>query len=547
MTIDTALTPELRLWNDRIREWAAGVGLDFFPVIFELVDFDELNEVAAYGGFPTRYAHWTHGMQYEQLAKGYEWGQSKIYELVINNDPCYAYLMRGNEMFAQKMVMAHVYAHCDFFKNNAFFSRTNRKMMDETANHATRVRRYIDKHGLDAVEDFIDVCLSLDDLIDPFLPFTANGQRRPHPGEQKDETERVVVPRFDAKDYMDRYINPPETLEKERLRLIEQRRRQKRFPEHDEKDILLFLINYAPLPSWKRDVLEIVRNEAYYFAPQRQTKIMNEGWASYWHSHLMTTKIADASEIVSFAELHAGTMGAGSLNPYKLGLELFRDIERRWNTGRHGKAFEECDDIDRKRDWDTGEGKGREKIFEVRRMYNDATFIDEFLTPEFCMRNKLFVWEHQAAFRPVRAGVAAIRRHQGEVAVPVDELRAAVHCRARRQLSEPCRVVAVASARRRRHAHRLCPRRRCTTCRSSGAGRCICAPKSTANRSSCRTTVTSSAPARARPDRPRARPACPRPGLRTPRPQHAGARRGPARGLRHTACYSSGGSRVCAL
>ncbi len=107
-----------------------GYGLDFFPTIFEVVDYDELNDVAAYGGFPTRYPHWRFGMEYEQLAKGYTYGLQKIYELVINNNPCYAYLMRSNALTDQKLVMAHVYGHCDFFKNNDWFSHTNRKMMD---------------------------------------------------------------------------------------------------------------------------------------------------------------------------------------------------------------------------------------------------------------------------------------------------------------------------------------------------------------------------------------------------------------------------------
>ena len=131
-----------------------------------------MNQIAALGGFPVRYPHWRFGMEYDSISKGYEYGLSKIYELVINNDPCYAYLLEGNSFTDHKLVMAHVYGHCDFFKNNKWFSRTNRKMMDQMANHATRVRRYIDLHGIERVERFIDTCLSLENLIDRHSPYT---------------------------------------------------------------------------------------------------------------------------------------------------------------------------------------------------------------------------------------------------------------------------------------------------------------------------------------------------------------------------------------
>ena len=256
-----SLTPRLAQLKDEIEGYARGFGLDFFETVFELLGYDELNMVASYGGFPNRYPHWRWGMEYEQLSKGYEYGLSKIYELVINNDPCYAYLLESNAEVDQKLVMAHVYGHCDFFKNNFYFQHTNRRMMDEMANHATRVRRWVDKVGIEKVEDFIDRALSLENLID-------------------------------------------------------------------------------------------------------------------------------------YADHHSGTLGTrpGALNPYKLGIELYRDIEERWNKGRFGKEWDECDDLRTRRAWDKNLGLGREKVFEVRKHYNDVTFIDTFLTPEFAMEQKLFVY-----------------------------------------------------------------------------------------------------------------------------------------------------------
>ena len=136
------LPRDLAREQERIAAVAAQYGLTFFPVVFEVVDYRQINSLAAYGGFPTRYSHWRFGMEYGQLSKSYEYGLHKIYEMVINNDPTYAYLLEGNTMIDQKMVMAHVYGHADFFKNNVYFAHTNRKMVDAMANHATRIWRY---------------------------------------------------------------------------------------------------------------------------------------------------------------------------------------------------------------------------------------------------------------------------------------------------------------------------------------------------------------------------------------------------------------------
>src|SRR5918995_3041332 len=171
------LTPELSSMQVEIEAHARRYGLDFYPTIFELIDADQLNAIAARGGFPTRYPHWRYGMEYEQLAKGYHYGLQKIYEMVINNNPCYAYLMRSNAAIDQKLVMAHVYGHCDFFKNNDWFARTSRKMMDDMANHGNRIRRYMDQVGVEEVEEFLDACLSVEDLIDIYSPFIRRRQK----------------------------------------------------------------------------------------------------------------------------------------------------------------------------------------------------------------------------------------------------------------------------------------------------------------------------------------------------------------------------------
>ncbi|HTM46412.1 MAG TPA: SpoVR family protein [Polyangiaceae bacterium] len=405
----TALPDYLQLEQAKIEEIARAYGLSGFPVVFEMVSYDQMNEIASYGGFPNRYPHWRFGMEYERLAKSTEYGLSKIYELVVNNNPAVAYLLEGNSLTDQKLVMCHVYAHVDFFANNFSFRSTDlnavgkvidpvaqnkmqqpsRKWIDKMANHGAAVRRIVDRYGIDKVEELIDHCLSLENLIDPWSPFVVRSSAEI----EGEEPTEVTVPKLRAKEYMDSFINPEEYLEQEKEKLLAAREQKKgKFPQQRQQDVLLFLLQSAPLERWERTILSVIRDEAYYFVPQAQTKIMNEGWASYWHSKIMTERVCDASEILDYAENNAAVMATSPnrLNPYKLGVELFRNIEERWDKGQFGREWEQCDDLDRKREWDLRLGLGREKIFEVRALYNDVTFIDEFLTPEFAIEQGLF-------------------------------------------------------------------------------------------------------------------------------------------------------------
>jgi stage V sporulation protein R len=309
--------------------------------------------------------------------------------------------MRSNSITEQKLVMAHVYGHCDFFKNNAWFSHTSRKMMDVLANHGSRIRRYMDRFGQERVENFIDVVHSLDNLIDPYSPYIDRGtdsraearrgdkRRGQDNGDDGQEVRKIA-----AKDYMDRYINPPEFLKRERQRLVDEQKQSHQFPTRPVRDVLKFLLDHGPLETWEQDVLAMLREEAYYFAPQGMTKIMNEGWAVYWHSKLMTRHLCEASEIVTYCDTHSGTLSTrpGQINPYKIGVELFRHIEERWDLGRFGPEWQACHDPEKRRKWNRPTNEGRAKIFEVRSIYNDVTFIDEFVTPEFADEQKMYVY-----------------------------------------------------------------------------------------------------------------------------------------------------------
>jgi stage V sporulation protein R len=387
----TDLSPELREWMLAIKSKAIEYGLTFYEVVYEVLPFDVMNQIAAYGGFPVRYPHWKWGMEYESLSKRDAYGMGRIYEMVINNDPVYAYLQESNAVVDQKLVMAHVYGHADFFRNNLWFSRTNRKMIDEMANHATRVRRHIERQGQETVERFIDLCLSIEHLIDPHSAFMVREPSRGRPA--GDDAEAFTPERLPAKDYMDPFINPAKELARQKQEHAEKQQAEKgKVPARPTRDILLFLLRYAKLEDWQQDILTIVRDEAYYFAPQAMTKVMNEGWAVYWHSKLMTQHFVEAKEIIQYADQHSGVlaMAPGGFNPYKIGYELFRDIERRWDRGQHGAAWERLEGLGAREAYDDKSMKGREKIFEVRRIYNDVQFIDEFLTPEFVDKHRMY-------------------------------------------------------------------------------------------------------------------------------------------------------------
>ena len=300
---NTRLPSQLEAARVQIEQIARDYGLDFFPVIYEVLDYRTLYETAAFGGFPTRYPHWRFGMEFDQLIKGHVWAGSTIYEMVVNTNPSYAYLLEGNEDVTQKMVMAHVTGHVDFFKHNMWFAHTNRKMLDAMANHATRIQRVVERIGYDLVEDFIDTCLSLENLIDYHSPYIRRAESQTHqPVVEEAVPDGVEEGLRVDREYMREFINPPAILEEERLKQAAEREKQRRFPESSQKDILLFLMNYAPLERWQHTVLEIVRDEAYYFAPQGMTKVLNEGWACCQFE----TKLFTSAGVLKIGELVEG-------------------------------------------------------------------------------------------------------------------------------------------------------------------------------------------------------------------------------------------------
>lgn len=365
MNEELAFPTELKLWKYKLERIAKRFGLDFDQVMYVLVNAQEMSEIAARSGFPNTPHHWQYGQDSLQNKKRFRYGLGRIYEMVVNTRPNYAYLLQLNDLVTQKAVMAHVCGHVDFFKNSAYFVGTNTEMVNAMAADALRVDRYAELYGRDRVEQFYDWVLSFEHFID------INAQYRPKKFKKQNEQERVqeltdkkipklIEPREPLADYMDEFLNPQEWIESERERLAKEVQEQLdaerglKVPPRPMLDILAFLATYAPLEDWQRDIVIMIRRHWQYFAPQARTKIMNEGWATVWEEEIMTEAgVLPSSELVQFADELAGITRKGrGLNPYRLGYELWKDIKFRWDTGRHGEIWERCEHLEVKNRWD---------------------------------------------------------------------------------------------------------------------------------------------------------------------------------------------------
>ncbi len=360
---------ELRDWDERIRDKVEAFGLSCFPQEFELCDHKQMLTAMAYSGMPSHYPHWSYGKSYERQKTLYDHGVSGLpYEMVINADPSIAYLMRDNSLCLQILTIAHVYAHNDFFRNNFTFGHIRAEhVVPRFKSHADRVRGYVESPsiGEDRVEAFLDAAHA--------LAF----QCRRNPGIRK-------MSRDEQEDWVWRQAQPPrDPFEAVHGRKDFETPDLHKLPLEPEEDILLFIRDHNPrLEDWQRDLLTIAHEEALYFLPQIETKIINEGWASYWHRTIMNSLDLPPDLHMEFLVRHNQVVRPipGSLNPYHIGLMLWDDIERRYDD----PTPEERDTIA-----DLGRS-GRQKMFEIRESDRDVSFLRRFLGEELMRRADIF-------------------------------------------------------------------------------------------------------------------------------------------------------------
>ncbi|MFD0673124.1 SpoVR family protein [Cohnella sp. GCM10027633] len=386
-----------------ITEIAERFELDFYPMRYEICPSDIIYTFGAYG-MPTRFSHWSFGKTFNKMKMQYDLGLSKIYELVINSNPCYAFLLDGNSLVQNKLIVAHVLAHCDFFKNNARFSISNRNMVESMSAAAERIHGYEIEHGTAEVERFLDAVMAVQEHVDPSIHKPYGLDKRQYSELQQkrakdDRAPRVIDPR-----YADLWeLEESQARAAKREEPVEPRK----FPLRPEKDVVWFIQEFSPqLEDWQRDIMSILREEMLYFWPQIETKIMNEGWASYWHQKIMRELPLTSEETIEYAKLNSAVVQPSrhSLNPYYLGLKIFEDIERRF---------------------------GHDKIFEVRELDSDISFLRNYLTKELVEDLDLYVfekkgpewqitdktWEHirdQLAFSRVNGGFPYLEIADGD-------------------------------------------------------------------------------------------------------------------------------------
>ncbi len=361
---------DLERWDGAILELVDAYGLDCFPQEFEICDHHDMLGYMAYSGMPSRYPHWSFGKSYEKLKTLYDYGASGLpYEMVINSNPSLAYLMGDNSLCLNVLTVAHVYGHNDFFKNNILFGTTHPEYrIASFKSHAERIRSYVEDPsiGMEQVEPFLDAAHSLSLQCRRNLLI-----RKLAANEQADHVYDASLPRRDPYQKLhktEEYVAPD-------LRKI---------PLQPEEDILLFIRDYNPfLADWEKDVLTIVHEEAQYFLPQIETKIMNEGWASYWHYQIMSNAELPEALRLEFIVHHNQVIRShpGGLNPYHVGFRLWESIYKRHQGDerpdhRHDTA-------------------GRRALFEARTSERDRSFLRRFLVEELARELGLFEYAHK--------------------------------------------------------------------------------------------------------------------------------------------------------
>jgi stage V sporulation protein R len=377
---DAAYVADLENAIEKIWGIARRMGLDPYPVNFELVPATIMYEFGSYG-LPGRFSHWSRGKAYYRMKTEYDYGLSKIYELVVNTNPSYAFLMEQNDILQNKVVVAHVLGHTDMFKNNIYFKHTPPNMIDKVSVNADRIRKYEFEHGTAKVERFLDAVLAIDEHIDPNFQLKRAQAAAQGKAANKEKAERADG--AEAPDTFEDLLGPDGRA----IKRAEEERAAKRhkFPAEPEKDLLLFFAEHAPsLEDWQRDILLIVREEMQYFVPQMQTKVLNEGWASLTHARIMREMDLPDADYAAFAQMHSGVLAASRthMNPYLLGYRILEDIERRWDN----PTEEERVKLGRV------PGQGRAKLFEVRETESDVSLLRNYLTKDLIEDLDLYLY-----------------------------------------------------------------------------------------------------------------------------------------------------------
>jgi stage V sporulation protein R len=397
----------IETYFDAIKRTAHRFGLDTYPVQLELISAEQMLDAYASVGMPVNYRHWSFGKQFIASEKNYRRGHMGLaYEIVINSDPCIAYLMEENTMPMQALVMAHAcFGHNSFFKGNYLF----RMWTDASSiiDYLVYAKSYIgeceERHGVDAVEEVLDCCHAL-------MHYGVDRYRRP----QKISMVEEEIRRKDREAYLQQQINDLwRTLPKSQGK--QSKKEHRRFPEEPQENILYFIEKNAPLlEPWQREIVRIVRKVAQYFYPQRQTQVMNEGWATFWHYTLLNSMydeglLADGFMIECLSS-HTNVVFQppvtdprySGINPYALGFGMFTDLKR---------ICERPTDEDRQWFPEIAGSDWHKTLDYAMRHFKDESFIGQYLSPRLMRELRLFSVVDDATQKELE--VAAIHDDSG--------------------------------------------------------------------------------------------------------------------------------------
>ena len=375
----------LELLETEIGRIAEGYRLDTYPNQIEIITAEQMMDAYSSTGMPLGYHHWSLGKQFLSTEQQYRRGHMGLaYELVINSDPCIAYLMEENTLALQALVIAHAcFGHNSFFKGNYLFKTwTDARAI---VNYLMFAKGYVaeceERHGLDATESLLDSCHAL-------MNYGVDRFRRPAPISAEQEKRRQI----EREEYLQQQVNDLwRTVPKKEESADEE---WPRFPSEPQENLLYFIEKNAPLlEPWEREIVRIVRKTAQYFYPQRQTKVMNEGWATFWHYTLLNTLydegLVNDGFILEILQSHTNVVFQpeydspyySGINPYTLGYAMFTDIRRICEapTDEDKRFFPEIAG----KDW-------LDTVHHAMENFKDESFILQFLSPEVIRKLKLF-------------------------------------------------------------------------------------------------------------------------------------------------------------
>jgi len=388
--------------EERVYQIAEEQGLKFVPIEFDIVPENKMLEIMAYG-MPGQISNWKFGRDYERIRTIYEHSMGSIpMEVVITTNPARSYLMKNNTFAIQALVVAHVVGHVSFSTMNRYHDELDKDIVSKFIAASHRFKDYERKYGIDILERTVDAGHSIFLHSSPFESNETEEAKRERIFKQKKQQahERKITEFDDL--FTDKSPASQAEIERDLYNHNLWMGLKNKIPVEPTEDMLRFVIdNSRVLSDWQKDILEILRYQGRYTWPHVKTKYMNEGFATFWHERILRQLFnegfltSEEHAEYNFMNSLVKAKNPFSMNPYLIGSEMWYNIVERWDKGLHGDAYEEETNMKKRKEWDTGDMKGIEKMFEILRTHNDWFFMQNFLTNEMVRELELYLYVKQ--------------------------------------------------------------------------------------------------------------------------------------------------------